>query len=86
MKKGHFHFAKEEYELALKHYLASALANHTEALYNVAYCFEKGIGVARNITRAVSLYQKMLFVDNWMVDLIAILSILRANYFAWITR
>ena len=57
-KAGKAEFAKGNYEEAVNWYTKASNMGYATAQYELALCYEKGIGTKRNATEAVKLYRK----------------------------
>ena len=49
----------KDYNKAFQYFLDAALSGHKEAIYKVAFCYENGIGIDKNVQKAIEWYIKI---------------------------
>ena len=57
-----------DYEKAVKYYGSAINAGHVRALIELAHCYEEGLGVEKNLKRAIILYKRASEHDNPEAD------------------
>ena len=55
--------------LARKYFLAAALYNNSDALHNLAWMHQHGVGVARNESQALRLFERAMSAGHWQAPL-----------------
>lgn len=55
---------KQSYEQAFTWFLRAANQFHVDALYNIAYCYEHGLGVEKSVPNAIRTYQQAALLGD----------------------